>query len=127
MRIDSAIDMERLGYDYAITGNLRPFKNSDVVDIHNKLDLCHPYILSVPRRLCFVSAYSSIPQYATSHPPNAAHILHKHGECSGYDASANIIKALLLEHTRLRKSSSTELADMEQRIYNKILSNFQHK
>ena len=126
MRIDAAMDMERLGYDYSLAGNLRGLKQQDLVDIHNRLELCHPYIINVPRRLCFVSAYSNI-YPANSYSPNAANILHKHGECSGYDASANFIKSLLFEHTRLRRASTAELADVEQRIYQRIMTNLQQK
>ena len=127
MRIDAAMDMERQGYDYAIAGNLRPFKQSDLVDVHDRLDLCHPYILNVPRRLCFVSAYSSISSYEMNFPKNAARILHKHGECSGYDASANLIKSLLFEHVRSRRASKSELELLEQRIHDKIIGNLKHQ
>jgi len=121
MRIDAAMDMEKLGYDYSVAGNLRSLKQQDLADIHNRLELCHPYIMSVPRRLCFVSAHSSIFP-ANSYAPSAAHILHKHAECSGYDASANVIKSLMFEHARLRRASAAELAGMEERIYQRIMS-----
>ena len=125
MRIDAAMDMERQGYDYSIAGNLRQFKQSDLIDIQDRLELCHPYILNVPRRLCFVSAYGSISSHELHFPKNAARILHKHGECSGYDASANLIKSLLFEHVRLRKSSTFELEQLETRIYNKVIEKMQ--
>jgi hypothetical protein len=121
MRIDAAMDMERQGYDYAVSGNLRPFMISHVVDIHNRLELCHPYILNVSRRLCYVSAHSKVPHYASHSRSHAAQILHKHGECAGYDASANFIKSLLFEHTRLRRSSTAELENVEQRVFDRIV------
>jgi hypothetical protein len=125
MRIDAAMDMERTGYDYAIAGNLRPFKDSDIVDIHDRLDICHPYILHVPRRLCFVSAHSKIPDQQSDFPRIASQILHKHGECSGYDSSANLIKSLLFEHVRLRRVATTEIQNMEQRIFERVVKSFE--
>jgi hypothetical protein len=124
MRIDAAMDMERQGYDYAIAGNLRHFNPSDLIDLHDRLDLCHPYILNVPRRLCFLSAHSSISSHELNFPKNAARILHKHGECSGYDASANLIKSLLFEHVRSRRVSASELEHLEQRVFNRIIESF---
>jgi hypothetical protein len=126
MRIDAAMDMEREGYDYSVAGNLQPFKDSDVQDIHDRLDLCHPYILHVPRRLCYVSAQSrTSPHFQRI----ASQILHKHGECSGYDASANLIKSLLFEHVRLRRAGPNELQllDMEQRIFNRVINSLNQK
>ena len=127
MRIDAAMDMERQGYDYAVAGNLRSLKHSDLIDLQDRLDFCHPYILNVARRLCYVSAHSSIPSYEMNFPKIAARILHKHGECSGYDASANLIKSLLFEHVRMRRASKSELEELEQRIYNKVVDNLHQK
>jgi hypothetical protein len=127
MRIDAAMDMERSGYDYAVAGNLRSLKDSDILDIHKQLDVCHPYFLNVPRRLCFVSAHSKLTHYTSNFPGVASQILHKHGECSGYDPSANLIKSLLFEHVRLRRASSTEMNIMEERIFAKVLDSMKQE